>query len=110
MTRTAPKRLLSRSFAVRTVADTLLTRPLAPFRSVLAEFPTPWRCSDIHFEDIVLDGVGVGISVDMTYETPGSTHENIGADALSRQDYDRFATWAAEHVAAPLRRYAYGSS
>ena len=81
MTRTAPKRLLSRSFAVRTVADTLLTRPLAQFRSVLAEFPTPWRCSDIHFEDIVLDGVGVGISVDMTYETPGSTHENIGCTA-----------------------------
>ena len=45
------------------------------------EFPTPWRCSDIHFEDIVLDGVGVGISVDMTYETPGSTHENIGCTA-----------------------------
>ena len=29
----------------------------------------------------MLDGVGVGISVDMTYETPGSTHENIGCTA-----------------------------
>ena len=37
--------------------------------------------SDIHFENIAMDGVGVGINVDMTYETPGSTVKNIGCVA-----------------------------
>ena len=37
--------------------------------------------SDIHFENIVMDGVQTGIQVDMTYETPGSTVQNIGCTA-----------------------------
>eukprot|EP01048_Picozoa_sp_COSAG05_P000257 COSAG05_NODE_7_length_42457_cov_58.929152_14_plen_432_part_00 len=38
--------------------------------------------SDIHFEDIVMDNTATaGICVDMTYETPGSTHKNLGCTA-----------------------------
>jgi polygalacturonase len=37
--------------------------------------------SDINFENIVLDNVGTGIQIDMTYQTPGSTYKNIGCTA-----------------------------
>ena len=33
-----------------------------------------------------------------------STHENIGADALSRQDFDRFRAWAQDFIPSTLER------
>ena len=39
--------------------------------------------SGIVFENITLDGVGVGIDVDMNYETPGATNNNTGCTAAN---------------------------
>ena len=39
-----------------------------------------------------------------------STHDNIGADALSRMDFDRFHAWATEHIANDTRRWTPTSS
>ena len=33
-----------------------------------------------------------------------STHDNVGADALSRQDMNRFYEWAREHIPNKLER------
>ena len=34
-----------------------------------------------------------------------STHDNVGADALSRLDLERFHEWASSKLTGPLRRH-----
>ena len=62
---------------------------------------------NITFEDITLEGVGVGLEVDMNYETPGSTAKSIGCTAvgvafrnISGSVTEKAAEWRAGRPAA----------
>ena len=51
---------------------------------------------DLHSLSVLYDCVFVPNGI--------STHDNIGADALSRQDFDRFRAWAKDFIPSTLER------